>query len=249
MAVKQLEDLFDIGVDILGSDVSSNGTISYQTGDVVTQQVTGANCEAWQHVGFASRPAKADPGKAACQAVTINRGAGDCAIASKDIRGQQIYGNLNAGESCFYAPGAQGRVVCKSDGSVTVFTTDDNTNNGNGVYFRVAPNMFQMVAPWGTFTFDATGVHYNTASGVTFDMGALSAPAPLDSVMPNYCRIGTQSFSVDSPSCFLGPSTGVFGSVVNTIAPVPLTPVLCSAPGSPTVPPMTGSAGVFVSIG
>lgn len=251
MAAKP-EDLYDVGVDVLATDVADNGTVSAQTGSLLTEEVGSANAEWWQHVGFASRPARAQPDVGACQCVTLNRGDRDVCIASKDIRGQAIYGNLKDGEACVYAPGAQGKVSFKADGSIALYTTDDNTPNGNGVYLKLAKDKLQFIAPWGTMTFDATGFHITTTSGAEFDIGALSAPAPLDSLMPNYIRFATANFSVDSGSIFLGPSDGFFGSVANTIAPVPPTPVgtiLCAAPGSPTAPPMNGSPGVFVTCG
>jgi hypothetical protein len=244
-----LFDMYDVGCDVMGTAIADNGTISAQVGDVVTDSVTGAKSEWWQHVGFASRPAVADAGEAACQAVKLNRGDRDVVIATRDLRGQTIYGNLKDGETCVYAPGAQGRVSFKSDGSVTLYTTDDNTENGNGVYLKLAKDRLEFMSPWGKIIFDATGIHLLHTSGFRWDAGSCSVPGPLADVLPNYCRFETASFSVDAPLVMLGPSDGVFGAAVNTVTPVPLTPVLCGAPGSPTAPPLTGSAGVFVSVG
>lgn len=246
------EDLFEIGTDILTTDIADNGTVTAQTGDVVTKEVGGANAEWWQHVGFASRPARSEPGTAACQAVKLNRGDHDTCIASRDLRGQAIYGNLKDGEACVYAPGAQGKVSFKADGSVTLYTTDDNTPNGNGVYLKLAPDKLQFIAPWGTLTFDETGIHVTTTSGATWDMGSLSPPEPLASLVPNYCTFTCAQFSADAQIVMLGPSTGVFGAVVNTVTPIPPTPVgsiVCAAPASPTVPPMNAATGVFVNCG
>jgi len=246
----QPEDIFDVGVDILSTDIADNGTITCQTGDVVSRQVFCANNEWWQPAGFASRPAKPEPGKAACQGVMLNRGDHDVCIGQKDIRGQAIYGNLKDGEFCAYAPGAQGRVSGKADGSVTIYTTDDNTADGNGVYFKVAKDKFQFMAPWGRLTFDATGFHVLTASGARLFMGALSAPAPLDSVLPNQIRMTAQMVSIDSPLTLVGPSDSpLWGAVINTVGPLPPIPagtILCASPGSPTAPPLNACIGLFV---
>lgn len=181
-----LRSLFQVGVDILTT--FRNGVtnkILAQTGHVVGEVADGDNVEWWQHVGFASRPSKPDKGKAAAQAVVMRRGDHDVAFASQDVRGTEIYGNLDHGETCVYGPGidgkAQGRVIWKKDGSVNIFTTDDNTKDGRSVYFRVAPNEFVFVAPWGKLTWDPTGLHASHASGASMNMGGIGGmPAPLD---------------------------------------------------------------------
>lgn len=130
MAVKQLDDLFNPGTDVLGTKQNEAGTISAQTGDVVGEEVHSDDAEWWQHVGLASRPAKAIAGKSACQAVTINQGSNDLIIATRDLRGSGIYGTLREGETCLYAPGptntGTGRVLLQDDGTNSTITITAN---------------------------------------------------------------------------------------------------------------------------
>jgi hypothetical protein len=126
MPVTQIEDLVTPGADILGTSQDQSGTILAQTGDVLAEDVASDGAEWWQHVGFASRPAKAEAGKAACNGITINRGTHDCVIASRDLRGSGVYGTLGEGETCVYAPGPsnQGtaKVLLQSNGTTEQIT-------------------------------------------------------------------------------------------------------------------------------
>lgn len=93
--------------------------------------------EWWQHVGFASRPSKAEKGKSAANAMLLRQGGIDAAFASQDVRGLEIYGNLKDGETCVYAPGEEGegqaRALFKADGSITLFTKKGNEAAGTGM--------------------------------------------------------------------------------------------------------------------
>lgn len=139
-------ELFQIGVDILNTSVSTKTRkILAQTGSNVGQgQVDADNVEWWQHVGFASRPAKPVKGKEAAQALVVRTGTIDAAIASQDLRSLPVYGELDHGETCLYAGGvdgkAQGRVLLKKDGSVNIFTKSGNTSGGNGMGIFVNPD-------------------------------------------------------------------------------------------------------------
>lgn len=258
MAAEQLEDLFDVGIDILTTEITSKGTLSAQTGDVVAEQVSSANCEWWQQVGFASRPPKPQPGVAACQGVTLNRGDRDIVIATKDLRSQAIYGNLKEGETCLYAAGpdgnGQGRVSLKADGSITLYTTDDNTPAGNGVYLKLSRKSLSFVAPWGKLTFDATGFHLTTSSGARLDLGNVALPGPLSALMPNYARITASTITLDSTAIMLGPSasnggTGAYMSAAYSVVPpvAPGIPILGAGVGAVVVA-AAGSTSVFVGV-
>lgn len=126
MAVKQLEDIYDHGSDVLGTTQDTQGTITVQLGDAVAGEVSCDNAEWWQHVGFASRPAKAEQGAPACQAVSLNGGRNDQVIATRDLRGSGIYGTLNEGEVCVYASGptnkGTGQILLQDDGTNATIT-------------------------------------------------------------------------------------------------------------------------------
>lgn len=198
-----LGGLVHVGLDVLSSQVSTKtNKLLFQTGDVVKDATDADSVESIQHVGFCSRPSKPKAGKSAAQCVVLKTSDRDIAIASQDIRALDLYGNLDHGETCMYGAGpdctAQGRVLIKSDGGVTIFTTSDNTEAGASVYFRVAPDAFQFVAPWGTVKFDATGFHVLHASGANLHLGGIyGMPAPLDQIS-SYIKLGAGTVQAES---------------------------------------------------
>lgn len=127
-----------VGVDVLTTTINAKTKkILAQLGDVVNESTDTDNAEWWQHVGFASRPSKPDKGKKAAQAAILKEGDHDIAFASQDLRGLELYGALNHGETCLYAPGTDGnsqaRVILKTDGSVNLLTKSGNTSGGSGM--------------------------------------------------------------------------------------------------------------------
>jgi hypothetical protein len=200
---KSLSGLVHVGLDILASSLNeATNRILVQTGDVVRNTTDSDGVEWWQHVGFVSRPPKPDAGKQAAQGVILKTSGRDVAIASVDQRGLALYGNLRDGETALYAAGADGlgqaRVVLKDDGSINIYTTETNTEEGQAVFFRVATDAFEFVAPWGTLKFNATGLHVNTQAGAQFNMGGIyGLPAPLDEIA-SYVTMQAGTFNVTS---------------------------------------------------
>lgn len=181
-------NLLQIGIDVLTTTVSkATNKILAQVGNVVGEVSENDNVEWWQHYGFFSRPPKPEKGKKAAQAIVVDRGGRSAAIASQDQRGLELYGNADHGEAGIYSAGEDGkgqaRVLCKKDGSVNIYTTHDNTDQGRAVYLRVAPDGFSFVAPWGTLKFDPTGLHALHSSGASINLGGIAGlPAPLDQI-------------------------------------------------------------------
>jgi len=177
MSVSKLADLFDIGVDILNTirDTVTQSILA-QTGDVIGESVFGDRAEWWQHVGFASRPPKPTKGKAAAQGIQIKRSDRDAVIASRDTRGQTIYGALGDGETAIYASGAngtsQGRVLIKDDGSVNLYTTQGNSSGGSSILIQASPTGCSIATPWGAFTMDSNGIKIGTTGGAGIQLGA-----------------------------------------------------------------------------
>lgn len=200
------------GVDILTTTLDRvTNKILAQTGNVVGEVAESDNVEWWQHVGFSSRPSNPTKGKTAAQALVMEEGGHDVAFASQDTRSQEIYGNLKPGETCLWAGGADGlaqaRVIEKADGSINIYTTDTNTKDGKAVYFRVAPDGFSFVAPWGSLKYDPTGFHINHASGASFNLGGIyGLPGPLSDIS-SYVRMqaGTLNVSASAQSMGVGP--------------------------------------------
>lgn len=126
------------GLDVLKTTLSAKTkAIVAQIGDAVNKVVEQDNVVWWQHVGFASRPPRPEAGRRAAQVIVAKAGDHDHAIASRDLRGLDLYGTLADGETCLYGAGedgtAQGRVLIKKNGNVVIFTAKGNTSDGTGV--------------------------------------------------------------------------------------------------------------------
>jgi hypothetical protein len=214
-----------IGLDVLRTTVSDKtSTVLSQLGDIDSERVDADNVETFGQLCLVARPSKADKGKAAAQCVAMDQGGRLAIIAQRDLRGQQLAGRLAEGEFCLYAPGvdakSQGRVIGKSDGSITTFTTDTNTDvdsGGKSVYARVAPDGFEWVAPWGTMRFNAESFSItHKPSGCTFDMFAMfGLPAPLDKITS--C-ISLQAGSINMPASATSFGVGVPTPLAGSVA-------------------------------
>lgn len=239
-----LSDIFDIGIDVLSTELNtSNGVCTVQLGNVVDSDVgSGAVNEMWFPANYFARPSKPDVGSQASQAVAIKGGATDVVIAVRDTRLAEAYGNQKEGEFCLVAGGsdakAQGKIIGRADGALVLATTDNNTHEGNGVYLIVGPDKLAFQAPWGSLVFDKTGFHVVTHSGAKMSLGGISNPA-----QPNYFRVDACSVALDSPQVLLGP-TATNGGTGLFLAPV-VAPVASPEPGTP----VPVAAGVGVSLG
>jgi hypothetical protein len=213
MPPRSISGLVHVGLDILATTISqTTSKIVAQIGDAITQRVDSSAVEWWQHVGFASRPAKPSAGRAAAQCVALKTSDRDVAVASQDTRGLEIYGNLGHGEFCVYAAGedgeSQGRLIGKTDGSVTILTTDTNTADGETVALKLSPTALRFTAPWGDFVFDASGCHVKTRAGPRIDLGGVSvpglAPQALADALTGYARITAPIVKLDAAGVYLG---------------------------------------------
>lgn len=146
MPAPYFNDQIQPGIDVLSTEVSDQTKrILARTGDNNGGGSShGDDVEWWQHVGFASRPANPAPGEAAAQALVMRQSANDIAFASQDARGLEIYGNLQPGETCVFATGADGkaqaRALFKADGSINLFTKEGNAADGKGMGIFLNPD-------------------------------------------------------------------------------------------------------------
>lgn len=125
-----LFDFADVLVTVLNSTTKA---IQAQIGDATGETPDSDDAEWWQQTGFASRPAVPTQGNSACQAVVLKHGDRDVIIATRDVRGTTIYGNLKDGETCVYASTGQARTLWKSTGDIWDITTVGNTAGGHTV--------------------------------------------------------------------------------------------------------------------
>ena len=138
MSVLELENLINIYDVMTSTKDDTTGSLTSQLGNVTASEVISDGAETWSHFGFASRPSEALPGSDdAPQVLAIARSDRDLVVAERDVRGQQIYGNLKAGETCLYAAGkdakAQARILLKADGGINLYTKQGNTDSGLGI--------------------------------------------------------------------------------------------------------------------
>lgn len=142
MAAPDLRGLIQVGYDILTTTVDkATKKILAQLGSVTGETTDSDNAEWWQHCGFASRPPKPEAKKTAAQAVVIKAGDHDIVIASQDLRGLELYGKLDHGETALYSAGddgkGQARVLLKKDGSVNLYTRKGNAPDGTGMLIQL----------------------------------------------------------------------------------------------------------------
>lgn len=157
--------------------------------------------------GQQSRPVDPDAEGNACQ-VFYWEGEGDqgYAILANDPRAQDALPQSQKGETFFHGPtGAFLRF--KADGSISLFTTDDNTTNGRSVALIVSPTGLSFQFPFGRLTFDGTGFHVLHNSGARIDLGAIAAPAPLDA-LGSYATLSAAMVHVEGSAVHVGTAGG-----------------------------------------
>jgi hypothetical protein len=242
MSAKSTGDVVDAG-HILATEQAANGVIIAQVGDVVSGDVREPQVEIWGPIGYAAMPSKADDGTAAAEAIALTGTDRNRAIAYREMRCSEIYGNLGPGEVCIFAAGedakGQAKVCLKADGSIFIATTADNTHDALGCYVKVGPTEFRIQYPFGAVVFDATGFHIVHQSGAKFSLGGIANP-----VQPNYIRMDACAVAVDSPQINLGPTATNGGKGV-FLAPV-VAPVASVQAGVPT--PIGAGMGVIVGV-
>lgn len=207
-----LSAMIQIGVDILKTVVdSATKSILAQTGDVQADASDADQVEWWQHAGFTSRPSQASSQSAAAQAITIKGGAYDAIIASRDLRGQELYGSLGDGETALYAAGAdgnsQGRILIKDNGSINLVTTHDNTPSGKTTGLFVGPDSIQMICRWGMIVIDQDGINISTfGNKLTPDVAAGGSAIKLNNLplALSQVQIATSQCQLYSDTCWLG---------------------------------------------
>jgi len=214
----------DIGHDIMTTSVNqNNGAISAQIGDAVNGEVVCDNAEWWQHVGFASRPSRAERGASACQVLSHETSGRDICYSSRDLRSQKAAAALKEGETIIFASGPNGAgtgsVHLHDDGSAARIDTIVKNGNGSG-----GADVKLSVSSDGTVTLDAG----NGTNIVVSASGSVNVSA-------------SASVSVDAPSVSLGGSGGIpvvtdAGSLLAWITTVS---AALTNLGIPNVPPVT----------
>jgi hypothetical protein len=187
---------------VLTSRIDDTGAVMLGLGDTKSEESADEEAVLLQASGIVSVP------PVGAEALSLETSAGYITIASRDIRSGKIAGRMQPAETTVYAPGSQACTLYKLDGSVTQFTTHDNTDNGKSVYSMVAPTGFTRFMPHGKETFDERGFHVLHASGARIDLGAISGlPGPL-SALGSYAGLSAKIVRIEGSIISLGTTAG-----------------------------------------
>jgi len=157
------------------------------------------------------------------------------AIGSRDLRNQSFYGNLGPGETVLYAAGpqgtSQGRIILKADGSISIYTTNDNTSGGTAVYFRISPQGLQFISPDCVMSCDKTGFHVKTSQGAKLNLTNIGSIPGLPVSPTSAFSVQAGTVTLDSSMISLGPSAangglGYMNAVYGLLPAVPLVPII-----------------------
>lgn len=120
--------------------------------------------------------------------------------------------NAGPGDIVIPIPGSQGALYLRTrDGSLTFATTDDNTEAGNAVFFKIGGTSggtnfaMRLVSPWGMVDVGPNGCFIKHASGAQLRMGQINGlPTPLDA-LASYAKLKGAFVKIDGTAVLLGP--------------------------------------------
>jgi hypothetical protein len=186
---------------VLGSSYDDDGFLGVQI-EVFGSKSVGFFELSNPH-GFQSRPLDPDA-NGACQAYYWYEGSRGYARLANDPRTQSLLPQSQKGETFLHGPTCA-FIRFKLDGSISLFTTDDNTTNGRSVYLTLSPTGLEFNFPFGKLTYDANGFHAVTNSGARLDLGALTAPAPLN-IIPDmsYATLSASITHIEGSAVHVG---------------------------------------------
>lgn len=200
-------EVFRIGVGILRTvRTGKTKAILAQLGSSTSEVTEVDNAEVWAHVGFVYRPPEAVAKGPAAEAISIRATSGDIIIATRDLRGLALAGELEPGEVCVYAPGrdgnGQGRMLMKADGSVHLYARKGNAPDGAGMTIQLDPNTgaIRLIDPHGNALISGPDGWVMTAGESSLTL-ARNGDATL---------VGTGQTQVDGAGILLG-SVGIPG--------------------------------------
>lgn len=149
-----LGNYVQVGIGILRTFIADTKAIMAQTGDAATGEVEADNVTWMQHVGLISRPPKPVAGKQSAEAVSLRFHDHDVIVASRDLRGLELAGQLGEGETCIYAAGSDGqgqaRLLVKGDGAIAMYALKGNAPGGDSVTMQLLPSgEIHLAGPFG----------------------------------------------------------------------------------------------------
>jgi hypothetical protein len=215
---------WEIGM-AMGSSYDEDGYLGIQY-DGEGEQDSGVDpFETHAIAGVYSRPmdpgvdenGNPDPKQAAQVLVGIEASGKGHIWPMEDPRVVALLPAAQPGERFFY--GDTGAFIrFHIDGAISFYTTDQGGNPaGQKVAMRLAPDGWSVDAPWGRMTFDGNGFYISVAGGPTFDMSAMSLPAPLDQISSSI-TMQAKSITLDAASVDAGPGAGTSQPLVGVTA-------------------------------
>lgn len=186
------------------------------TGRDITQEHTPERaqgtkmvCHVADHVGV--------PPKGATVYVVFPHGmegvAGAGLIVASVTPGPERRTNQTAGDKTLACAVGSARVRVKQDGSVTLFTTTDGTDDGKPIFLRISKKGLEFGSPFGTIKFDSSGFHIATAAGPAIDMGGIdlssipgfsSLPEDVAGALTGYITLTAPTVTVEGSNVILG---------------------------------------------
>lgn len=233
----------NVGLEILTSKVNpKTRKILLQLGDVRNETTDTDNAEQWQEVGFVSRASKPEPGKAAAQTVSVKCGDHDIVISTQDLRGLELAGQLDFGETCVYAPGedgtAQARILLKKDGSINLFTKKGNATDGTGLgIFINTDGSISIVGP------DGQALLLGADKSVKLFNGGGSVQVAADGGVK---ITSTTKMSISAPSVVLGGSP-LGAPVLNTTDLLAYSALVVTALNASLAPAASAASAAFTT--
>lgn len=150
---------------VLNSELKPTGVMTCQLGDIKSKTVSETEAVLYHSPGIVGRPADPSADGDVCEAIVLKDSWGDCIIGVRDFVGAKLAGELQPGEAAAYCASSMARALFKKDGSVTLYTTDDNTPTGQSVFLSVGPDGIKMGGPWGAFTLTKDGLQMASRGG------------------------------------------------------------------------------------
>jgi hypothetical protein len=210
---------------------AQNGAITMTLGNAISGEVYYSECELWSSPGIISAPllpAASTNNTDSAQVMYFNYNDQKIGFAVRDTRNMLQAGLIQPGETCVYAPGAQGRILIKLDSSINLVTTSDGTSSGQTVGIFVGTDTISIQNQYGAIMI--------SSSGITITAGA--AAVTLDA------NTGTASL-LGQTANVQGAVASVSGSSATMIGPqaTPAAPVLIGATPAPTNTALYGPTG------
>lgn len=211
---------YDIFSSAWGSD-STEGAVQIATAALrragEEEGSDGEDAEIWSHYGLSYRPA--DPGgDKSTQALTLEVAGRPVIFATRDVRGADIHGDLNAGDVAVWSIG-KNAVRLNASGSISMFKQGESVDSAVAIGDDGA---ITLLNEWGVVQLGKDGFSVTLASG-------------------QMLSLGPDGFNVSAPKCAL--QCGAIALGVGAAVPLASVPTVIgtgtAGPGFVAMKPIT----------